>query len=61
MPHFAQRLCLDLADSLASNLELPPYFFQRSAVAIDEAETLLKDLPFPVREGFQDILDLFLE
>jgi hypothetical protein len=27
MPHFAQRLCLDLADPLASDLELPSYFF----------------------------------
>ena len=61
MPHFAQGLCLDLADSFPSNLELPPYFFQRSAVAIDETESLLEDLPFPIREGFQDILDLFLE
>src|SRR4029077_15219687 len=61
MPHFAQGLCLDLADPLASNLELPPYFFQRSAVAVNEAKSLLEDLPFPVRERFQDILDLFLE
>ena len=61
MPHFAQSLCLDLADALASNLELPTYLFQRSAVAVDEAESLLKDLPFAVGERFQDILDLFLE
>ena len=61
MPHFAQRLCLDLADPLASNLELPAYFFQRSAVAVDEAESLLEDLPFSVGKRFQDILDLFLE
>src|SRR6478735_4576062 len=61
MPHFAQSLCLDLADAFASNLELSPYFFQRSAVPVDEAESLLEDLPFPVGERFQDILDLFLE
>src|SRR6476660_1781609 len=61
MPHFAQGFCLDLADPLASNLELPPYFFQRSAITVDETETLLKNLPFPVRERFQDILNFFLE
>jgi hypothetical protein len=61
MPHFAQGLCFDLADALASNLELSTYFFQRSAVAVDEAESLLEDLPFSVGERFQDILDLFLE
>jgi hypothetical protein len=26
MPHFAQGLCFDLPDPLASNLELPAYF-----------------------------------
>src|SRR4030095_14655961 len=61
MPHLAQRLCLDLADSLASNLELPADFFQCSALAVDEPESLLEDLPFSVGECFQDIFDLFLE
>src|SRR5262249_17645861 len=50
MPHFAQSLRLNLADPLASDLELPPYFFQRSAIAVDETESLLKDLPFSIRE-----------
>src|SRR5436190_19154406 len=49
VPHFAQGFCFDLADPLASNLELPPHFFQCSAMAVDEPESLLKDLPFPVR------------
>src|SRR4030095_15411823 len=61
MAHFTQRLCFDLADPLPSNLELAAYFFQRSAVAVDEAEPLLEDLPFSVSERFQDILDLLLE
>src|SRR5215831_1201379 len=61
MPHFAQGLCFDLADPLASNLELSAYFFQRSTVAVDEAESLLEDLPFSVSERFQDILDFFLQ
>src|SRR4051794_38787720 len=59
--HFAQGFCLDLADPLASNLELPPYFFQGSAVAVDEAKSLLEDFSFPVGERFQDIFNLFLE
>jgi hypothetical protein len=53
MPHFAQGLCFDLANPLASNLELSAYFFQRSAVAVDKAESLLEDLPFSVGERFQ--------
>src|SRR5512132_161813 len=61
MPHFAQGLCLDLADPLASNLELSPYFFQCAAVPVDETKSLLEDLPFSVRERFQNILDFFLE
>src|SRR5262245_163848 len=61
MPHFAQSFCLNLADPLASDLELPPYFFQCSAVAVDQTEPLLKDLPFSIGERFQDILDLFLQ
>jgi hypothetical protein len=48
MPHFAQGLGFDLTDSLACNLELPADFFQRSAVAVDEAESLFEDLPFSV-------------
>src|SRR5439155_18409309 len=31
MPHFAQRLCFDLTDTLARDLELSAYLFQRSA------------------------------
>src|SRR5215471_16013820 len=61
MPHLAQRLCFDLADSLASHLKLPTDFFQRSTVAVDESESLLEDLAFSVRERFQDVFDLFLE
>src|SRR5215211_7100001 len=61
MPHFTQGLCLNLADPLASDLELAAYFFQCSAVAVDKSESLFQDLPFPIGERFQDILDLFLE
>src|SRR5262249_11981952 len=61
MPHFAQRLCFDLADSLASDLELPTDFFQAWTVAISWAEPFLEALPLSVRQCFQDVFDLFLE
>ena len=48
MPHLTQGLRFDLADALAGNLELPAYFFQGSAVPIDQPETLLEDLSFPI-------------
>ena len=44
MPHFAQGLCFDLANALAGNLELPAYFLQRSAVAIDQPEIVARAL-----------------
>src|SRR6266487_4432533 len=46
MSHFAQGLCFDLTYAFAGNLKLPAYFFQGSAVAIDQPESLLKDLSF---------------
>src|SRR5919198_5192051 len=36
MPHFAQGLCFDLADTLAGDLKLAAYFFQGSAIPIHE-------------------------
>src|SRR5947209_7944749 len=59
MPHFAQCLCFDLADALAGDLKLPAYFFQGSAVAIDQPESLLEDLPFTIGQGFQHVLNFF--
>jgi hypothetical protein len=48
MSHFAQGLCFDLTYAFAGNLKLPAYFFQGSAVAIDQPESLLKDLSFTI-------------
>src|SRR5262249_35841197 len=61
MPHFAQRLGFDLANALASNLELPAYLFEGSAVSIDQPESLFENLPLPIRERLQNVLDFFLQ
>ena len=49
MPHFAQRFCFDLTNPLAGDLELPAYFLQRSAVAIDQAQIVARALAAPDR------------
>ncbi len=46
MAHLAQRFGLDLADALACDAKLTAYFLESPAVAIHEAEPLLKNLPF---------------
>jgi len=61
MPHFTQGLCFDLADTLAGNLKLPPYFFQGSAISINQPKSLLEDLPFTIGKRFQHVLDFFLQ
>src|SRR5436309_8411481 len=61
MSHFAQGLCFDLTDTLPSDLELPPYFFQGSAISIDQAKSLLEDLPFAISKRLQHVLDFFLQ
>src|SRR5207237_5924447 len=60
MPHLAQRLCFDLANALAGNLELPAYFFQSSAVSVDQPESLFEYLTLPISERLQHVLDFFL-
>src|SRR5215510_5756083 len=61
MPHFAKSLCFDLADALASDLELPPDLFQGAAVSVHQPKPLLEDLAFTIGESFQHILDFFLQ
>src|SRR4029077_2989286 len=61
MPHFTQRLCFDLPNAFARNLELPAYLLQRSAVAVDQPRSLLEHLPLPIGERLQHVLDLFLQ
>src|SRR5437870_9806426 len=56
--HFAKRLCLDLADTLAGHFKLPANFFERPAVAVHESETLLQNLAFTLGQARQDVLDL---
>ena len=61
MPHFTQGLCFDLANTLASDLKLPAYFFQRSAISINQTKSLLEDLPFTIGERLQYVFDFFLQ
>src|SRR5262249_7500467 len=59
--HFAQGFCFDLANPLASDLELPTHFLQGSAVPIDQAKSLLEHLSFSISERLQHVLDFFLQ
>ena len=61
MAHFSERLCFDLSDALAGDLELTAYFFKRAAVAIHQAKALFKNLSFAFGQRVEDILDLILE
>src|SRR5205085_11457774 len=61
MAHFAQGLRFDLANALASDLELTAHFLEGPAVSINQSESLLQHLAFAVRESFQHILDFFLQ
>ena len=61
VPHFTQGLCFDLANTLASDLKLPAYFFQRSAISINQSKSLLEDLPFTIGERLQHVFDFFLQ
>src|SRR5215510_3767708 len=61
MPHFTQGLRFDLANTLASDLKLPAYFFQGPAISIDQPKSLLQNLPFAVGERFKHVLDFFFQ
>src|SRR5262249_10395594 len=61
MPHFTQGLRFDLANTLASDLKLPAYFFQGPAISIDQPKSLLQHLPFAVGERLKHVLDFFLQ
>ena len=60
MTHLPQCFGLDLADPFPGHSELASNFFQSAAVAVDQAKTLLEDLPLSLGQGFQNIFDLFL-
>src|SRR5262249_46878318 len=55
------RLGLDLPDALARHLEDPAHLLQGVGVAVAQAVTQLDDLPLPVGQRLQDLLDLVLE
>src|SRR4029453_16143632 len=59
--HFTQGLRLDLANTLAGDLKLPAYFFQGSAISIDQPKSLFEDLSFAIGERLQHVLDFFLQ
>src|SRR4030095_2105144 len=59
--HLAQSLCFDLTNALTSDLELPAYFFKRSAVTVDQPETLLEHLPLAICQSFEDIFNFLLQ
>ena len=61
MPHLAKGLGFDLANTLAGNVELAPNFFQRARIAVDQAETQCQDFLLTLRQGLQNIADLFLQ
>ena len=61
VPHFAEGLGLNLADPLAGDLELATHFLESAAVAVLEAEALLKDLAFTLGESVENFVDLVLE
>ena len=49
MAHLAQGFGFDLADALSGDTKLPADLLKSSAVAVHEAESLFKDLPFTLR------------
>src|SRR4029453_10673189 len=59
--HFAQSLCFDLTNALTSDLKLPAYFFKRSAIAVDQPETLLEHLPLAICQGLKHVFDFLLQ
>src|SRR5215813_3791383 len=61
MPHLTQGLRFDLANALTSDLKLPAYFFQGSAISVDQTKSLLEDLPLTIGESLKHVLDFFLQ
>src|ERR1700674_1398112 len=55
---FAQGLGFDLADALAGYPKALAHLFQRSLVAVDQAEAQLQHAPFARRQGVEHVLDL---
>src|SRR5437773_239320 len=61
MAHFAQRFGLDLADSLARDLELRAHFLQRARIAVTQAEAQFQHLALPLVQTRQHVAQFILE
>ena len=61
MAHLAQRLGLNLADAFAGDVECPADFFERARISVHQAEAQGEHFLLAIRQGLQDIADLFLE
>ena len=61
MAQFAKRFRLDLANSLAGDVEEPSDFFERSAVTVGKTEAEIDNLPLAVGQGVEDLAQTFLQ
>src|SRR5688500_247035 len=61
VPQLAERLCLDLANPLACDVEVTADLFEGPGTSVLEAEAQLKHPPLTRREGIQHALDLLLQ
>src|SRR6266566_9671645 len=61
MPHFAQGFCLDLANTLSSDLELPTHFLECSAISIDQTKPLFQHLPLALCQSLEHVFDFLLQ
>src|SRR5579863_5337469 len=61
MAQLAQGLCLDLANALASDVELLAYLFESATATIIKAEAQLQDFALALGQAVQHILHLLFE
>ena len=59
--HLAERLGLDLADSLAGHTEFAPDFFKRTAPTVFQPEAELQHPSFPLTDRAEYVVDLLLQ
>ena len=58
MTHFSERLCFNLPNAFAGDLELFSNLLQRSRVTVPETETEFEDFAFPFGQAGEDITQL---
>ena len=61
MTKLGKGLRLDLADPLPGHAELPPHFFQRPGMSVDQSEAKLDHLLLAFGQRVQDRLQLLLQ